>query len=167
MWELEGLLASQEEMMAGLEAKIKGKIDTNNEKFEVLQGTLISQMDIHQARTQSTQEDTKAKIHIHQEKMDAWLEEMKAWQKETTACHELTEARLEKVKANPEKTKVGLEETEAAVDVFEERLKKLGPTNLEANREKTEAIKGHQKSLKKRPQWKLSEHWRTEMRTGI
>jgi hypothetical protein len=35
-------------------------------------------MDIHQARTESTQEEMKVKMNIHQEKMYAWLEEMKA-----------------------------------------------------------------------------------------
>jgi exoribonuclease II len=37
----------KEEMMARLEAKIQA----NNEKLEVLQGTIISHMDSHQART--------------------------------------------------------------------------------------------------------------------
>lgn len=35
---------------------MEARIDTNNEKFEVLQDILISLMDIHQARTVSTQE---------------------------------------------------------------------------------------------------------------
>jgi hypothetical protein len=34
----------------------------------------------------------------------------------------------------------GLEEIEAAVDVFEERLHKMDTTDLEANREKSEAV---------------------------
>jgi hypothetical protein len=39
----------QEEMTGRLEAKI----EDNNKKFEVLQDTLISQVDIHQARTEA------------------------------------------------------------------------------------------------------------------
>jgi hypothetical protein len=33
--------------------KTKARIYANNEKFEVLRGTLVSRMDIHQARTES------------------------------------------------------------------------------------------------------------------
>jgi hypothetical protein len=40
-------------------------MDANNEKFEVLQGTFVSRMDIHQARTVSTQEEIKTKMGIH------------------------------------------------------------------------------------------------------
>jgi hypothetical protein len=57
----------------------KEEIEANNEKFSVLLGVLISQMDIHQARTEANQREMKTK-------MDAWLEETKAWQKEMTAC---------------------------------------------------------------------------------
>jgi copper homeostasis protein CutC len=58
---------NQEEMMVRLESKI----EANNEKFEVLPGSPISQTDIHQARTEFTQEEMKAKMDIHQEKMEA------------------------------------------------------------------------------------------------
>jgi hypothetical protein len=56
----------------------------------------------------------------------------------------VTEACLEKAKANPEKTKAGQDEMEAAVDVFEERLDKMDTMDLEASREKAEAIAVHQ-----------------------
>jgi hypothetical protein len=46
--------------------KRDAKIDANNEKFEALRGTPISRMDIHQPRTESTQEEMKAKMDIHQ-----------------------------------------------------------------------------------------------------
>jgi hypothetical protein len=39
--------------------KMEGRVGTNNGKFEVLRDTLVSQMDIHQARTESTQEEIK------------------------------------------------------------------------------------------------------------
>jgi hypothetical protein len=65
---------------------------------------------------------------------------MRAWRKEIMACQEMTEACLEKVKANPEKTKAGLEEMEAMVDVFKEKLSKIGTTDLEANPEEKETI---------------------------
>jgi hypothetical protein len=42
--------------MARPEAKIKAEIKTNNEKFEVLQSTLVSRIAIHQARTEAIQE---------------------------------------------------------------------------------------------------------------
>jgi hypothetical protein len=49
--------ASQEEMDA--------TIDNHNEKSAVLRGTLMSWMDIHQARTVSIQEEIKAEMDIH------------------------------------------------------------------------------------------------------
>jgi hypothetical protein len=51
--------------------KMEAMIDANNGKFEVLQGTLISRVDIYQVRTMSSQEKMKAKMDIHQEKMEA------------------------------------------------------------------------------------------------
>jgi DNA-binding transcriptional regulator YbjK len=45
----------KEELMARLEAKIEAEIKASNEKFEVIQSTLISLMDIHQARTETIQ----------------------------------------------------------------------------------------------------------------
>jgi hypothetical protein len=33
------------------QGKMEAEIEANNEKFEALRGTLLSQMDIHQART--------------------------------------------------------------------------------------------------------------------
>jgi DNA repair exonuclease SbcCD ATPase subunit len=89
------------------------------------------------AEMKTNQERIKAKIDANQENIDARLEEMKAWRKDTTTC-------LEKAKANLEKMEAGLEELEAAVDVFEDRLGKMDTTDLEANREKSEAIAVHQ-----------------------
>jgi hypothetical protein len=50
---------------------MEARISANNEKFEFLRGTLISQMDIHKTETLSTQEEMKAKMEILQEKMVA------------------------------------------------------------------------------------------------
>jgi hypothetical protein len=98
----------QEEKTARLEAKI----ETNNEKFETLRGTLVFRIDFHQARTEVMQEKTDAnlkeiracqehvkeeimadlkpqiscldsRINVNQENVDACLEEMKAWRNET------------------------------------------------------------------------------------
>jgi hypothetical protein len=50
-------------------------------------------MDIHQARTETVQEEIIAKMDAHQERMGT---NMNAWQKETMACQEATEACLER-----------------------------------------------------------------------
>jgi hypothetical protein len=39
--------------MKSIQEEIKAEIRANNEKFEVLRGTLVSQMDIHQASTEA------------------------------------------------------------------------------------------------------------------
>jgi hypothetical protein len=53
----------------------------NSEKFEALQGTLVSCMDIHQAREEAIQEERLAKMDAHEEKktanMNAWQEGIK------------------------------------------------------------------------------------------
>jgi hypothetical protein len=41
----------KEELTARLEAKIEVEIKPNKEKCEVIQSTLVSQIDVHQART--------------------------------------------------------------------------------------------------------------------
>jgi hypothetical protein len=86
------LKEKKEELMARLEAKIKAEINTNNEKFEVLRSTVVSWMDIHEARTKAIQEEIIAKIDAHQGRMGT---SVNAWRKETMACQEVTEACLE------------------------------------------------------------------------
>jgi hypothetical protein len=66
---MERLLAEMRTNQERLEAKIEAR----NEKFEVLWGTVVSWMDIHQARTGSPWEEMKAKMDIHQEKMEATM----------------------------------------------------------------------------------------------
>jgi actin-like ATPase involved in cell morphogenesis len=76
--------ASQEKMDAKTDANLremKAEIRANNQRFEVLRSTLVSRMDIHQARTEAVQEII-AKMETHQEKMRG---SMIAWRKETTA----------------------------------------------------------------------------------
>jgi hypothetical protein len=58
--------------------KMEAKIEVNNEKFEVIQGALVSRMDIHQARTMSIQEEMKANMDIHQEKMEAAIHSIRS-----------------------------------------------------------------------------------------
>jgi hypothetical protein len=52
-------------------------------------------------------------------------------------------------------------------DRCKSRREKTEAMDLEANPEEIESELEHQKSLRKRLQWKLSEHRRTDMRTGI
>jgi hypothetical protein len=50
----EKVVINQEKMDAKIDTnqeKMEAKIETNNEKCEALQGTLLSRMDIYQART--------------------------------------------------------------------------------------------------------------------
>jgi hypothetical protein len=73
---LDYLLAKTNVMQERMEANLKEmkvEIKTNNKKFEVLQGTFVSQMDIHQARTEAIQEEIIAKMDAHQESMEATM----------------------------------------------------------------------------------------------
>jgi hypothetical protein len=119
----------QEEMTARVEAKI----EASNEKFEVLQDTLVSQMDIHQARTEAMKE----KMDTHQEsmeaKMDAWLKEMKAWRREMMACQEAMDttdlaASREKLEAIAVHQEVPKEE--AAVETIRAQVDQFGDWHL-------------------------------------
>jgi hypothetical protein len=56
------LKGMKEELTARLKAKIKAQIKTNNAKFEVIQSTLVSRINIHQARTEAIQEEIIAKM---------------------------------------------------------------------------------------------------------
>jgi hypothetical protein len=62
--------------------RMEAKIDTSNEKFEVLRGTLVSRMDIYQPRTESAQE-MKVKMDIHQEKMQTTIHSIQSELQET------------------------------------------------------------------------------------
>lgn len=74
-------------MTSKLEAKIGAEIKTNNENFEVIQCTFVSQMHTHQARSVVIQEEIIAQMDAHQERMGA---NMYAWRKKTTAYQEAT-----------------------------------------------------------------------------
>jgi hypothetical protein len=78
----------REDLMARLEAKIEAEMKTSNEKFEVIQSILVSQIDIHQARTEVIQ-DVIAQMDAHRERMGA---SVNAWRKEMTACLEMVKA---------------------------------------------------------------------------
>jgi hypothetical protein len=75
--------------MKANQEKMEAKVQTNNGKFEILWGTLVPWIDIHQARIEVIQEGIIAKMDAHQERMEA---SMNAWQKETLACQEAKEA---------------------------------------------------------------------------
>jgi hypothetical protein len=49
--------------------EMKAEIRANNEKFDVLQSTLVPPMDIHQARTQTAQAEMKVKMDFHHKKL--------------------------------------------------------------------------------------------------
>jgi hypothetical protein len=51
---------------------MEAKIEANNQKFEVLQGTLIFQMAIYQARREAMQEKTDANLKEMMVEMRAW-----------------------------------------------------------------------------------------------
>jgi hypothetical protein len=64
-------------IQAETKAILKEMKEDNNEKFEVLQGTLVFRVDIHQEKTEAT---------VHS---------LSTWRRETMACQEMTEANLE------------------------------------------------------------------------
>jgi hypothetical protein len=104
----------KEEMMARLEAmleknqeKKEARIDTN-ENLQVLRGTLVSLMDMHQARTEAIQEEITAKMDAHQERMGA---SVNVWRKETMACQEVTQACLE----NKERTSLEIKSLQRCI----------------------------------------------------
>jgi hypothetical protein len=85
----------KEEMTARLEAKI----EANNEKVEVPRGTLISQMDTHQAKIEARHEEWMAAVKDSQERMEALLD----------VSLEMTEVFLEKIEANQGKVEIKME----------------------------------------------------------
>jgi hypothetical protein len=56
--------------MARLEAKIDTEIKTSNDKFEIIRSTLVSQMDIYEARTEAIQEEIIVQTDTHQERWE-------------------------------------------------------------------------------------------------
>jgi hypothetical protein len=77
---------------------MKAEIRINNEKFEVLRGTLGARINIHQSRTKANQRETIAK-------MGAWIEG-------TKVCVGRLEANREKSDAVAEHQEVPNEEAE-------------------------------------------------------
>lgn len=78
------MLADIRTSRAMTDANQKEMIEEYNEKFEVLQGSLISRMD------------------MHQEKMDARITNMRNDQKERAAHQETMEVGPERMEPNPE-----------------------------------------------------------------
>jgi hypothetical protein len=75
-------------MMARLEAMIQNNQDrlevwmnAINEKFEVFHSVLISWMEIHQARTETSQEEIIVQMDIHWERIGA---SVKAWKRDSS-----------------------------------------------------------------------------------
>jgi hypothetical protein len=55
--------------MKVVQERMEAKIEDNGEKFEVLRGTLVFWMDIHQARAEANQERLEAKVEANLEDM--------------------------------------------------------------------------------------------------
>jgi hypothetical protein len=64
-------MRTNQEKIDSNQEKMEARMNASNEKFEVLPGTVVSWMDIHQARTMSTQLDMTTEMAIHQENMEA------------------------------------------------------------------------------------------------
>jgi hypothetical protein len=79
-------------------ASLEVKIGANNEKFEVLRGTLISWLDAHQAKTEANHEEWMVAMKASQERMEALMDVREAMK----AC-------LEKVEANQGKVEIKME----------------------------------------------------------
>jgi hypothetical protein len=59
---------------------MKAEIRDNNEKFEVLEDTFLSWMDIHQARTEAIEEEINAKMDTNQKILKPrWTPIKKIW----------------------------------------------------------------------------------------
>jgi hypothetical protein len=103
---------------------MKGWKDANNEKFEVLRSTLVSRLVIHQARTESTQDEMKVEMDIGQENLEAaihsiWpeLDEIIQHRMEDVLqglCKELT--------VKIDETQVDLQPIRTSVDMWTKRL---------------------------------------------
>jgi flagellar hook-basal body complex protein FliE len=82
--------SNQEEMTARLEAKA----DSHHKKFEVLWGTLLSQMDVHQAKIEANHEELLAAMKASHERIKAL---MNVSQEVTTAYQEIMAVNLGKL----------------------------------------------------------------------
>lgn len=71
----------------------KAKREADNKKVEVLQGILGAWLDIHQARPESNQEETKAKVNIHEEKMEATIHSI-LYELDATIKHQVEDVLL-------------------------------------------------------------------------
>jgi predicted nucleic acid-binding Zn-ribbon protein len=73
---------NQEKMTAMLKAKIEAKTDSHHGRMRSFE-ILFSWMDTHQARTESTQEEMRTKMDMHQKKMEAAIHSLQSKLKET------------------------------------------------------------------------------------
>jgi uncharacterized protein YPO0396 len=67
----EYITAWLEAIIQNNQGKMEARIDANNEKFWVLRSSIVSRMDIYQARTEDNQEEIITKTDAHQESMGA------------------------------------------------------------------------------------------------
>jgi hypothetical protein len=105
-----------EYLVAAIE-KMDGKIDTNLKEMNAGQEHLKEEMRTSQ---ELLKEEMLAKMETNQERMDAKID----------AHHKRMMARMYSQ----------LENLEVALDIFEERLKKMDTTDLEVSREKSESV---------------------------
>jgi predicted KAP-like P-loop ATPase len=71
---------------------MEARIDASNEKSEVPRRTLFVRTDSLQARTKCSQEEVKAKMDMHQEKMEAAIHSNRS-ELEETITQRLEDAR--------------------------------------------------------------------------
>jgi hypothetical protein len=102
-------------------------------------------------------------MDIHQAKIEDNHEEWMAIMQASQDTEAMMEACLEKAKANPEKLKAGLEEMEATV---KKGWIKWTPRIWRQHHKKSRPQWSGKRSLMKRSQWKIMQHWRTDMGTG-
>jgi hypothetical protein len=100
-------------------------------------------MNAMREKVDSNEKEMKEEIKTNQAKMDAWLEEMKAWRKNDGLPRSDGDL-CRKGEGQPSEDEGRPGRNGGAVDVFEERLYKMDTTDLEANRENSEAVTMHQ-----------------------
>jgi hypothetical protein len=108
--------------------RMETRTDANYEKSEVLRNTVVSRMDIYQARTEDSQEEIIAKMDAHWERMEASINAWRTNKKKTAACQEATEVCLQ----SKEPTSVETESVAVHEDVPKEEDCRHGPRAIVA-----------------------------------
>jgi hypothetical protein len=120
-------IKEMKELTARLVAMIEAEINSNNEKSEVIQNTLTSRMDTHQARTLTTQAEMKAKMDILQVRMKATVHSVQSKFEETvkhrvedilSGVVQMTQGLQMKLNEKINETQVDLQAVKAPIDMW-------------------------------------------------